>query len=348
MSDLTALLVGVALLAGNAFFVGAEFSLISARRTQIEPRAIAGSKTAAITLRAMENVSLMMAGAQLGITMCSLGLGAIGEPAVAHLIEGPFAAAGLPEAFLHPTSFAIALSIVILLHMVLGEMVPKNLALASPTRSALLLGPPIYAIVYVLKPLILALNGFSNGILRLLRTEPRDEVASAFTREEVAALIAESTREGLLGAREHRLLKGALSLPELTIRSVLIPTANLVTVEYGVSSADVEIKSFETGFSRFPVTGGDGELMGYLHIKDVLEVQQTKRLRPIPDKRIRTMPTLHADDLLDAALKQMQERGTQVARVHDAAGTLLGVVTLEDVLEELVGNIRDAMQRTGV
>lgn len=347
MGDSTALIVAVLLLAGNAFFVGAEFALISARRTQIEPRALAGAKTATVTLLAMENVSLMMAGAQLGITMCSLGLGAVGEPAVAHLIEGPFAALGMPEAFLHPTAFAIALSIVVLLHMVLGEMVPKNLALAAPTRTALLLGPPIYAIVFVLKPLIRALNALSNAFVRLLRTEPRDEVASAFTREEVAALIAESRREGLLGPHEHQLLKGALSLPELTVRSVLIPIDKLVTVEQGASSADVELKAFQTGFSRFPVTGSKAELTGYLHIKDVLEIQQNKRLQPIDEKRIRPMPTLHADDLLDAALKKMQQRGTQMARVNDDAGTLLGVVAMEDVLEELVGSIRDAMQRTG-
>lgn len=345
MDDRTALLFAVVLLLGNAFFVGAEFALISARRTQIEPRVAAGSKTASITLLAMENVSLMMAGAQLGITMCSLGLGAFGEPAVAHLIETPMAALGMPEAFLHPTAFTIALSIVVLLHMVLGEMVPKNLALAAPTRSALLLGPPIYAIVQLLRPLISALNALSNGIVRLLRTEPRDEVTSAFTREEVAALIGESRREGLLGAREHRLLKGALSLPELTVRTVLIPMTELVTVEHGTTPAEVESIAQRTGFSRFPVAAEDGVLLGYLHLKDVLEVQQSKRERPIPDKRVRPMLTLHADDLLDTALKQMQERGTQLARVHDAGGALLGVAALEDVLEELVGSIRDAMQK---
>ncbi len=134
MSDLTGLIVGVLLLAGNAFFVGAEFALISARRTQIEPRAAAGSKTAAVTLLAMENVSLMMAGAQLGITICSLGLGAVGEPAVAHLIEGPFAALGMPEAFLHPTAFAIALSIVVLLHMVLGRSQEPGAGRTNPLR----------------------------------------------------------------------------------------------------------------------------------------------------------------------------------------------------------------------
>lgn len=147
MSDLAASWIAVLLLAGNAFFVGAEFALISARRTQIEPRAEAGTKSARLTLRGMENVSLMMAGAQLAITMCSLGLGATGEPAVAHLIEPLFEADGMPDALLHPVAFAIALAIVVTLHMVLGEMVPKNIAIAGPERSALVLGPPHYAIV---------------------------------------------------------------------------------------------------------------------------------------------------------------------------------------------------------
>jgi CBS domain containing-hemolysin-like protein len=147
MSDTTAFVVAAVLLAGNAFFVGAEFALVSARRTKIEPRAATGSRTARTTLRAMENVSLMMAGAQLGITACSLGLGAIGEPAVAHLLERPFATAGVPDAVLHTVAFTLALAIVVFLHMVLGEMVPKNIALAGPERSTLALGPPLLAVI---------------------------------------------------------------------------------------------------------------------------------------------------------------------------------------------------------
>ncbi|HSE56059.1 MAG TPA: CNNM domain-containing protein, partial [Nocardioidaceae bacterium] len=198
MSDLTALGLALVLLLGNAFFVGAEFALISSRRTQIEPRAQQGSRRARTTLRAMEQVSLMMAGAQLGITICSLGLGAVGEPAVAHLLEKPFASTGVPEGLLHPVAFAVALTIVVSLHMVIGEMVPKNIALAGPERSALLLGPPLFGIVQVLRPLIWLLNRVANLVLRAIRVEPKDEVTSAFTQEEVSGLVAESRREGLL------------------------------------------------------------------------------------------------------------------------------------------------------
>ena len=182
MSDLAAVLLAVGLLLANAFFVGAEFALISARRTQIEPRVLEGSRRARITLKAMENVSLVMAGAQLGITACSLGLGAVGEPAVAHLLEPGFHALGVPDAWLHPVAFVVAMSIVVYLHVVLGEMVPKNLAIAGPERSALLLGPPMMAVVWVLKPVVVVLNAIANGLLRLVRVEPKDEVSSVFTR----------------------------------------------------------------------------------------------------------------------------------------------------------------------
>ena len=171
MSDATAIAVAVVLLGANAFFVGAEFALISARRATIEPRAAAGSRRARTTLAAMENVSLMMAGAQLGITICSLGLGAIGEPAVAHLIEAPFASAGVPGALLHPIAFTIALAIVVFAHVVIGEMVPKNIALAGPDRAALLLAPPLAFIVRVLKPVIAVLNAVANLSLRAVKVQ---------------------------------------------------------------------------------------------------------------------------------------------------------------------------------
>ncbi|MBF6621351.1 MAG: DUF21 domain-containing protein, partial [Patulibacter sp.] len=190
MSDTVALLIGVVLLGLNAFFVGAEFALISARRSEIEPRAEEGSRAAKITLGAMEHVSLMMAGAQLGITICSVGLGYIAEPALAHLIEPLFEAIGIPSSLLHPVAFVIALSIVVYLHVVLGEMVPKNIALAGPERSALMLGPPLVMVVRILRPAIAGLNWVANVVLRGVGVEPKDEVTSAFTRDEVAGLLA--------------------------------------------------------------------------------------------------------------------------------------------------------------
>ncbi len=346
MSDVLAITIAVVLLALNAFFVGAEFALISARRTQIEPRAAAGSRAARTTLRAMENVSLMMAGAQLGITICSLGLGAIGEPAVAHLIEPLFERIGLPEDLLHPIAFVIAMTIVVYLHVVLGEMVPKNIALAGPERSAILLGPPLMAIVTALRPLIVGLNALANGVLWLLRVPRTDEVSSTFTHAEVGGLVAESLREGLIDSDEYDLLAGALGFTERTVHSVLLVLDDLATVRASTRLSEVEEMCRETGFSRFPVASDDDRgLVGYVHIKDVLETDPRRPDRAVGETRVRELVTVHAADRLHEALSTMRASGAHLAQVVDAEMVVLGVVALEDVLEELVGEIRDAAQR---
>lgn len=342
MSSWGALVVGVVLLAFNAFFVGAEFALISARRTQLEPLAAGGSWAARITLRAMERVSLVMAGAQLGITMASLGLGAIAEPALAHVLEPLFHAVHVPDSLLHPASFVLALTIVVYLHVVLGEMVPKNIALAGPDRAALVLGPPMYGIVAVLKPLVAGLNHLANGILRLVRVQPKDEVASVFTREEVSALVDESRHEGLLPESEYARLHNVLGFTERDVSSVLMPVSSLATVPRGAPLEAVERVCATTGYSRFPVTSTDGDLIGYLHIKDVLETDPDRQNRIVDPKWIRPFATVSVDEPLHEALEVLQRRGAHMARVVDAEGNVLGLVTLEDVLEELVGEIRDA------
>ncbi|MDT0201583.1 hemolysin family protein [Nocardioides sp. AE5] len=341
MADWVAVLVAVLLLAFNAFFVGAEFALISARRTQIEPKAQAGSSMARTTLRAMENVSLVMAGAQLGITICSLGLGAVGEPAVAHLIEPGLEKLGVPGDLLHPIAFVIAMMIVVYLHVVLGEMVPKNIAIAGPERSAIVLGPPMMAIVTVLRPVIVALNAIANVTLRLMRVEPKAEVTSTFTREEVAALVEESRGEGLLHEDEYDRLAGALGFTERTLESVMIDLDTLATLPRGCTVADVEDICAQTGYSRFPVRNGD-DLIGYLHIKDVLESDPERRQRKVDDKWIHPFASVRPTDVLHDALETLQHKGAHMARVVDVDGRTLGLATLEDVLEELVGEIRDA------
>jgi CBS domain containing-hemolysin-like protein len=345
MSDTVAILMGLALLAGNAFFVGAEFALVSARRTQIEPRAAEGARGARTTLKAIESVSLMMAGAQLGITVCSLGLGAVGEPAVAHLLEGPFAAVGMPEALVHPVAFAIALTVVVFLHMVLGEMVPKNISLAGPERAALLLGPPLYWVVRVLHPLIWLLNQVANVVLRVLRVTPQDEVNSTFTRDQVTGLIGESHREGLLDEREHQLLTGALQFDEQRTADVAIATADLVTVPSRITVGELEQVCAATGYSRFPVVDGDGDLEGYVHLKDFLAVPVEQRDSPVDPALIRPLAGATTDQGLRDVLATMQREGAHLAVVRDGdTGRAVGVVALEDVLEELVGEVRDAAQ----
>ncbi len=337
-----ALTVAVLLLLGNAFFVAAEFALVSARRTQIEPRAEAGSRMARTTLTAMENIFPVIGVAQLGITVCSLVLGAVGEPAVAHLIEPVLHRAHVPDAFLHPIAFAIGLSIVVYLHVVMGEMIPKNIALAGPDRVAMLLGPVIWGIFRVVRPFADGINAIASAILRVFGVRLMNEVSSTYTREEVAALVEESRGEGLLGDHEYDRLAGALGFTEKTVASVLMPPDTLTTVRRGSSRADVEALCASTGFSRFPVETDGGELMGYLHIKDVLEPDEHRREHAIDDKWIRPFAQVSCDDSLHDSLETLQRRGAHMARVVDAEGVTVGVATLEDVIEELVGEIRDA------
>ena len=342
MSSGTAIVLAVLLLLGNGFFVGAEFALVSARRTQIEPRAEAGSRMARTTLRAMENMSLVIGVNQLGITVCSLVLGAVAEPAVSHLLVPVFEAAHLPHSLLHPVSFAVGLAIVVYLHVVLGEMIPKNIALAGPDRAALVLGPPIWGFVTVLRPVIMVINRIAAAVLRLADVQLMDEVSSSYTREEVAALVEESRGEGLIEPEEYNRLAGALGFTEKPVSTVLMPPETLTTVRRGSTAADVEALCASTGFSRFPVAGDDGALLGYLHIKDVLETDEARRHRVIDDKWTRPFATVGDDELLHDALETLQRRGAHMARVVDGEGTTLGVATLEDVIEELVGEIRDA------
>ncbi len=341
MGDLFAIGLTVVLLALNAFFVGAEFALISARRSSIEPRAEEGGRAARLTLYAMEHVSLMMAGAQLGITLCTIGLGVLGEPAIAHLLEVPFRDIGIPSALVHPIAFAIALGLIGFLHVVLGEMVPKNIALAGPDRAALVLAPPMVLVVRLLHPFIASFNWVANVILRLVGVDPKDEVASAFTRDEVAGLVEESRREGLLDPSEGHVLIEALKFAERDATSVLLPLDSLVTVRDDVTPAEVEQLAASTGFSRFPVRDADGDFVGYLHLKDALELRERHRTRPIAQRWIRPLPHVQATDTLRRVLATMQRSGAHLAQVLDRRGTVLGVAALEDVLEELVGEIRD-------
>ncbi|MEJ7633758.1 hemolysin family protein [Aeromicrobium sp.] len=348
MSDYAGVLLTFVLLALNALFVAAEFALISARRTQLEPRVAAGSRPARMALRAIENITQVMAAAQLGITICSVGLGAVGEPAIAHLMEPGFEALSVPEGLVHPISFVIAMTIVVFAHVVLGEMVPKNLALVGPDRAALVLGPFMLGVVVILKPFVVVLNGVANLLVRrVFRVEPKDEVSSTYTHDEVAGLVEESRREGLLDEHEYGLVSGALDFYDGTIDRVLLPRAGLVTIPPSATPVDVERACAETGFSRFPVLDANHEIAGYLHIKDVLETDDRSRLETIADKWLRPLATVTAGSGLYEALRTMQARGSHMARVADEAGTVTGVIMLEDVLEELVGEIRSGSAADG-
>ncbi|MFI7667064.1 hemolysin family protein [Nocardia sp. NPDC049526] len=351
MGDLLGVLLTVVLLACNAFFVAAEFALISARRDRLEALAAQGKRKAHTVIRAGENLSMMLAAAQLGITICSILLGRVGEPAVAHLLEGPFELVGMPEQLLHPVAFAIALAIVVILHILFGEMIPKNIALAGPERSALLLVPAHLMWLRLARPLIAVYNLAANLSLRMLRIEPKDELEATVSSVELAEMIGESRSEGLLDEEEHRRLTQALGTSDRVVGDVMVQLATTRSVPLrgnGTTLGDIETAVAETGFSRYPVRASDGSLVGYLHVKDVLDKVADESAgpnTPIPRTDIRPLPTVSAGTPLYEALARLRRTNSHLGRVVDTRGNTVGIVALEDLVEEFVGTVRDGTHR---
>ncbi|MGC9666926.1 hemolysin family protein [Planosporangium sp. 12N6] len=329
------LLVTVLLLLGNAFFVGAEFALIASRRTAIEPLA-ATSRAARLALRAMNEIPLMIAGSQLGITICSLALGAIAEPALAHLLSAPLTAVGLHD-LAHPAGFVLALVVVVFAHTVIGEMVPKNLTLAGPERAVLWLGPPMYAFCVATKPVLVAMRWASRLILRLWHIEATDAVKTVFTAEELAGLVGQARTEGLLEPEEHARLTGALALSERVASDALRPWSRVTTVAEDVSPAALEVLATRTRRSRFPVVDRTSRrVLGFVHVKDVLGIVGPQRRAPMPAELIRPLAVVSSDRTLAELLLAMRRERRHIALVSDGRRPL-GIVTLDDVLNAVVG-----------
>ncbi|MFB6827836.1 hemolysin family protein [Streptomyces hydrogenans] len=329
------LTIGFLTLLTNAFFVGGEFSMISVRRSQIEPLAREGDRRARMTLWGLEHISALLATAQLGITVSSLVLGAVAEPAIAHLLEPVFEAAHVPHGLVHPIAFVIALTLATYAHMLIGEMVPKNIALAAPVRTALFLGPPMVALTRALKPVVLGVNALANLLLRLLRVEPKDEVAAVYTDDQLARMVQDTSAAGLLSPADGERLRDALELGTRPVGEILVPAARMVTVDHRITPARLERTAARAGYSRFPVTGPAGAVLGYIHIKDTLGVAD--RDKPFPRTAFHAVTRVRVDTPLDDTLTVLRAAGSHLAAVTGESGSVLGYVTMEDVLEELVG-----------
>jgi CBS domain containing-hemolysin-like protein len=333
---MTKVLVTILLLIGNGLFVGGEFALIASRRTAIEPLA-AGSKRARWALSAMNQIPLVIAGSQLGVTVCSLGLGALAEPSLAHVLEHPFHTAGLPEDAVHPVAFVLALVIVVFLHTVLGEMVPKNITLAGPERSALYLGPFMLAFCTATKPLLNAMRWASRTVLRIWRIESTDAVKTVFTAEELAGMVTQARSEGLLGTEQYARIHAALDLNDRTAADTLRPWSSVTTVADDVSPATIEALSTRTGRSRFPVVQrATRRVLGFVHVKDILGYSAAQRSLPIPAELIRPLAVMSPDRSLADLLLAMRRDRLHIVLVSDGQRPL-GVITLDDVVHAVVG-----------
>lgn len=339
------------LLVANAFFVGAEFAVISARRSQIEPLAERGSRSAKTALYAMEHATLMLATSQLGITICSLLILNVSEPAIHHLLAEPLALTGWSEAAVDGVAFAVALVVVSYLHVVFGEMVPKNLAFSVPDRAVLMLATPLVWLSTVFHPVIVSLNWLANHTVRLFGVEPRAEAASTFTLEEVATIVNQSRIEGVLDDASGT-VAAAVEFTDKKAADIAVPLSQLVTLPETTTPDEIERAVAKNGFSRYVIVDGAGAPIGYVHLKDVLRAAEgpdaaAGRARPISTRRIHHMvPVLETTDLEDA-LALMRRAGRHLAQVRDDAGRTTAVLFLEDIIEELIGEVQDATRRRG-
>jgi len=344
MSDWAGILWLFVLLAGNAFFVGAEFAVISARRSQIEPLAEAGRRSAKTALWAMEHATLMLAMSQLGITVCSLLILNVSEPAIHHLLEVPLHLTGWSEGVISTVAFIVTLVLVSYLHVVFGEMVPKNLSFSVPDRAVLLLAPPLVFLARLFRPIIVALNATANAVLRLVGVEPKSEATSTYTLEEVQTIVNQSRREGVLEDTSGT-LTAAFEFTTKKVTDVAVPASELVSLPSTATPGDVERAVARHGFSRYVILGEDGGPEGYVHLKDVIDLDDDELDDPLPAKRVRRLISIYEGTELEDALATMRRLGTHVARTFDEDGTTTGVIFLEDIIEELVGEVQDATRR---
>lgn len=344
MTDASALIWFAVLLIANAFFVGAEFAVVAARRAQLEPKANAGSRLAKLTISGMEQVARLLATAQLGITVCSLLILNVVEPTLQKWFTVPLAALGVGKEVGYAIAFLIALVIVSYLHVVLGEMVPKNISISLPDRAALVLVPPLLFISQILAPLVWTLNGAANLVLKAFGVKPPLEARSHYTLDEVESIVEHSTRQGVLSDASGAISK-TFEFTEKVVSDVAIPLASLVSVPMQTTPRQIEQVVAKHGFSRYPLLDPEGEPVGYLHLKDIIDLSDRKLDKPIELKRVRGLQSISEQAELEMALARMQRSGSHLLRAINRQGEVTGILFLEDVLEVLVGEVQDASQR---
>lgn len=337
------LAAAVGLLLANGFFVGAEFALIAARRSKIETLAKANDRRARVALRSLREISFMLAGTQLGITMASLGLGFVAEPAVAHLIQtGLGNVLTIPFQVLHTISVVIGLGIVVFLHMVVGEMAPKNIAISEPERTALWIAYPYRWYANLFRPLIRLLNLVAGAALKLMRVEQKHEFLSTHSPAEIGLLIQQAAQGGMLTKSQHRLLSGAAGFGLRDAASAMVPRTELVAVPVSLSPAELEGVVLASGHSRIPVYEDDlDHILGFFHAKDLLRIDAANRELPLERRLVRPMLVIPESKKLHPLLFEMRRERKHFALVIEEHGGTAGVVAMEDLLEELVGEIRD-------
>jgi CBS domain containing-hemolysin-like protein len=341
-------LVGV-LIGVNAFFVAAEYALVRVRRTQMETLAMQGSGAARVVLHGLDHLSRYIAGVQVGITLAGLASGLFGEPALAVLVD-PLGTLLFPPALVGPeasTALSTGLTLLVITYLlvVVGELVPKAITLQYPDRIALFVAKPLQLAVWVFTPLVWSMNVLGTRLLRLLRLPPLEEGQGTYSVEELQLLIVQSHQAGILEDIERRVMQRGAQFGELCVTDVMIPRLDIAAVDLSRPAEDVLDQAAQTIHTRLPAYEGDlDHLVGILHLQDLFKY--TRQPQPAQDLRALVRPALFIPETmpLDELLRTFQQRHTQIALVIDEHGGIEGLVTLEDVVEEVFGELHDALE----
>ncbi|WP_144877752.1 hemolysin family protein [Microbacterium sp. 1.5R] len=339
--------VGLLLTIGTGLFVASEFALVNLDRAELEARHARGETRLAMTIGALRHTSTHLSAAQLGITLTTLLTGYTMEPALSNMLRPTLTAWNFPEATVAPIATVVAMLIATALSMILGELVPKNFALALPRHTAKLVVPFQVAFTTVFKPAVVVLNGSANGVLRGMGIEPKEELSGARTAEELSSLVRRSASAGVLEADTATLLDRTLTFSRLTAADVMTARPSMHAIDAADPADEVLRMARRTGHSRFPVYGEDlDDITGVVHLKAAISVPRDRRSE-VPAGALATEPlrvpeTAHVDGLV----AELRARGYQLAVVVDEYGGTAGLVTLEDLVEEIVGEVSDEHDRT--
>ena len=346
MTEWLLVLAGVGLTVGTAVFVAVEFSLVALDRPTVQKAIDSGDKRAEVVLGSLRRLSTQLSAAQVGITLTTLVLGYLATPSIGRLLEGPLSALGLEGGALDSVAATLALVIATLFSMVFGELLPQFLGISAPLATAKVVAMPVRVFAIIAKPLIVVLNGSANLALRAMSITPQEELSGARTPQELASLVRRSAEAGTLGARTARLVTRTLGFGEQTAADVMSPRARATAIERTATAEDVLRLARSTGHSRFPVTGGDwDDIDGIVHVKRAIAVPHERR-PDVPVSALMVPPLLVPETIrLDPLLLLLRESGLQLAVVVDEYGGTAGVVTLEDVVEEIVGDVSDEHDR---
>lgn len=334
--------IAVSLILINGFFVAVEFAFTASRRHILEEKAESGNRFAGYALNSMDELPITFAGAQLGVAAASLALGAVLEPSIGHVIEDLLGSAGLSDGVSATIAVILALIIAAFFHNVFGEMAPKNATITAPERVAVFVAGPFKLFITILRPILAALTWVALTLLRIFGVKSSQSVEMTHSSEDIAQLVATVGATGAIDASSSQLLSAAVTFSETSVAEVMAPRPDLVALPASSPVTEVEQTMMATGHSRIPVYGTDlDDILGFVHIKDLLNLDESDLLNPLGERLIREVPIIPETMSIAPVMELMRNNRTHIAIAIDEHGSTAGLITLEDIAEELVGEIKD-------